>query len=89
MDVTLPPEFDAIVRRQVESGRYASAAEVVEDALRLLEERDRLRERWLEELGKEIDIGIDEADRGLLEPFDMNAIRAEVKAILAAEREAG
>jgi antitoxin ParD1/3/4 len=88
MDVTLPAEFDAMIRRRVESGRYGSAAEVVGEALRLLEERDRLHEQRLEGLRREIDLGIDEADRGLLEPFDMADIRAEVKAILDAEREA-
>jgi len=40
--LTLPPELEAIVRARVESGRYADDIAVVDEALRLLEERDKL-----------------------------------------------
>ncbi len=42
MNVSLTPELEELVRRKVESGLYGSASEVVREALRLLEERDRL-----------------------------------------------
>jgi antitoxin ParD1/3/4 len=42
MTVTLPPQLEELVRKKVETGPYRSAAEVVEEALRLLDERDRL-----------------------------------------------
>lgn len=42
MTLTLPPELEAIVRERVESGRYADDIAVVDEALRLLEERDKL-----------------------------------------------
>lgn len=45
MNVTLPPELEQLVRRKVRAGRYASASEMVREALRLMEERDRL-EAW-------------------------------------------
>ncbi len=41
MNVSLTPELEELVRRKVESGMYGSASEVVREALRLLEERDR------------------------------------------------
>lgn len=41
MNVVLSPELEALVRRKVESGPYDDAAEVVREALHLLEERDR------------------------------------------------
>lgn len=47
--VTLPPEHSAYVDRMVESGAYASDAEVVEAGLRALQERDAAIERWLRE----------------------------------------
>ncbi len=48
-NVSLTDEQDALVDRLVESGRYASASEVVRDGLRLLQrnEESRLLEKWL------------------------------------------
>jgi putative addiction module CopG family antidote len=42
MNVTLTPEAEALVRRKVATGPYRSVDEVIEEALRALEERDRL-----------------------------------------------
>ena len=42
MNVTLAPEFEAMIRERVERGTYNDATEVVQEALRLLDERDRL-----------------------------------------------
>lgn len=41
MSVTLPPELEAKIRERVDSGRYGEASEVIDDAMRLLEERER------------------------------------------------
>ncbi len=59
MNVSLTPELEQLVRRKVESGLYNSASEVVRDALRLLDDRDRFREMKIEELRKEIQKGLD------------------------------
>lgn len=42
MNVNLTPRLKALIREKVESGLYNNASEVVRDALRLMEERDRL-----------------------------------------------
>ena len=42
MNVSLTKELEQLVNEKVKSGRYLSASEVVREALRLLEERDRL-----------------------------------------------
>jgi antitoxin ParD1/3/4 len=44
MNVSLTRELEKMVSRRVASGRYASASEVIREALRLLDERDRLSE---------------------------------------------
>ncbi len=41
MNVSLTPELEELVRHKVQSGRYLSASEVMREALRLLEERDK------------------------------------------------
>ena len=44
MNVHLTPDLEQLVLNKVESGRFNSASEVVGEALRLLEEKDELRE---------------------------------------------
>ncbi|MBW4478487.1 MAG: type II toxin-antitoxin system ParD family antitoxin [Tolypothrix brevis GSE-NOS-MK-07-07A] len=62
MNVSLTPELEQLVHEKVKTGRYLSASEVVREALRLLEERDRIRETRLEALRSEIAIGIKQGD---------------------------
>jgi antitoxin ParD1/3/4 len=50
--------YEALVRGLVESGRYASASEVVRDALRLVEEREDQRRAKLEALREAIREGV-------------------------------
>lgn len=70
MQITLTPEFEQLVARKVESGRYHSAAEVIHEGLRLLEEQDRLQEMRREDLRREIARGVEQADRGELVPSE-------------------
>jgi putative addiction module CopG family antidote len=54
MSVTLTTEHEAKIRERVESGRYSDAHAVIEDALRLLEEHERLEHlRALLEVGRQ------------------------------------
>ncbi len=69
-------KLEALVRHKVESGRYLSASEVMREALRLLEERDKLHELRREELRKELRKGL---DSGPAEPLDMEAVKAKAR----------
>ena len=64
MNVSLTPEFEALINAKVASGRYGSASEVVREALRLFEDRELVRELRLEELRKQIAVGLEQLDRG-------------------------
>ncbi len=64
MNVSLTPQLEAKIHERVESGRYASASEVVREALRLLEEREQL-----EHLRSLLAVGLEEAQRGELIEF--------------------
>jgi len=64
MNVHLTPELEALVQKKVKSGRYNSASEVVREALRLFEERDRIRELKIQELRKRINEGWASLARG-------------------------
>ena len=69
MNISLTPELEQYVDGKVRSGMYHSASEVIRDGLRLLKERDELHQSKFEELRRAIQIGIDQADHGLVEPL--------------------
>lgn len=48
-NVALGNHYEEFVQKQLESGRYNNASEVVRAGLRLLEDYEVARERWLNE----------------------------------------
>jgi len=64
INVTLTPRLSRFVDNRLRSGRYESASEVVREALRLLEGRDRAPVGSVEELKREIEIGLAQLRRG-------------------------
>jgi antitoxin ParD1/3/4 len=68
MNVNLTPQLEALVRQKVESGLYGSASEVVREALRLLEEQDRLRAARLDQLRQEVRAGLDSGPAASWDP---------------------
>jgi antitoxin ParD1/3/4 len=59
MEIVIPKSLEALVRRKVEEGHYSSEAEVVADALRLMQVRDEVvamkRERLRDALARGYD----------------------------------
>jgi len=64
MNVSLTAELESYVQAKVDSGRYASASEVVREALRLLEQKEREREAALKEFQADLDRRLAALDRG-------------------------
>lgn len=87
MNVSLTPELTQFVQDLVQTGMYHSSSEVIRDGLRLLRDREQLRQIRIEELRKEIAIGLEQLERGEVAPLDIEAIKAEGRRLLA-ERKA-
>ncbi len=64
-NINLTDHLDSFVERQVASGRYSNASEIVRDALRLLEEHEQERQAKLKVLRQSAKQGFDEIDQGL------------------------
>lgn len=62
MTFSIPAPLEALIRAKVSSGFYDSAAQVVEEALLLLEERDHLRELRRQRLVDQLASGVFQAD---------------------------
>lgn len=77
MNVNLTPQLEELVRAKVDSGMYSSASEVVREALRLMDEQDRLRQVKFDELRREVRKGL---DSGPSEQWDASAVKAKARA---------
>lgn len=87
MNVSLTPELEEMVKQKVETGLYTSASEVVREALRLLQEQDLLKQIRLDQLRKEIAIGIEQADRGEVKPFNAEDLKRRICEMVAAQEQ--
>ena len=75
-NLKLASRYEGLVRDLVESGRYGSAREVLEDGLRLVEEREASRAGRLEALRRQIADGVSSGPPALL---DMQAVKSEAR----------
>jgi antitoxin ParD1/3/4 len=73
MNVNLPPQLEELVRSKLASGLYTSASEVVREALRLMDEQDRLREAKLAQLRSDVREGL---ASGSSQPWDAEALKS-------------
>lgn len=63
-NINLTEHLDEFVERQVASGRYSNASEIVRESLRLLEEQQQERNAKLKVLRQAAKQGFDEIDQG-------------------------
>ena len=68
--------FEELIETLVESGRYATASEVMREGLRLVEEREERRKAKLEALRAEIQKGF---DSGPAEEVDLSEWMESIK----------
>ena len=71
--IELTEEQEALIERQLGTGRYHSRTEVIAEALELLNDHAQLEQAKLSRLRTEIQKGLDSGDST---PLDMQAIKA-------------
>ena len=74
MNVSLTPQLEDIIKRKVASGMYGNASEVVREALRLMDERDRYQE-----LRAEVAAGFEQIEHGDTVPLNMESIKQSAR----------
>jgi antitoxin ParD1/3/4 len=67
MNVSLTDELSAFVNEKVASGRYTSASEVVQEALRLMEHHEQTEATKLQWLREAYQVGLASGDAGELD----------------------
>ena len=86
MNVSLSKDFVDFVNREVASGEYGSASEVVREALRLLRREKAAHLEKLAILRREVGIGLEQVRAGRLSTRSVMEILAEQE---QAEKEPG
>jgi antitoxin ParD1/3/4 len=64
MEIAIPKSLEALVRRKVEDGHYSTEAEVVADALRLMQVRDEVAAMKQARLRDALDRGYEDVKAG-------------------------
>ena len=78
MNVSLTPVLEKLIQKKVKSGAYNNASEVVREALRLLEEQDKIKELKLQKLKSELQTGLDQLDN---KQYSKKTLQSIVKSI--------
>ena len=71
MNISLTPQLEAMIQAKVDSGQYSDASEVVGEALRILEVKERE-----ERLHYELSIGLQAIEEGRTVPYSAELLKS-------------
>jgi Arc/MetJ-type ribon-helix-helix transcriptional regulator len=71
---TFPPDLEADIQQKISTGQFGSRDEMTTEAIRVYRELETRHAQ----LKSDVQAAIDEADQGLAEPLDIEAIKAEL-----------
>lgn len=86
MNVSLSRQHQGFIEKKVRSGKYQTASEVVREGLRMLEDRDTQRDSQLRRLREEIQVGLDQIEKGQVGALEVKKIKAEGRRRLGVRR---
>ncbi len=78
MQIVLPPEVEALVQRQLTSGKYQNAIEVILAGIKLLEQQEDIYQARLQDVQQEARIGWEASQRGKV--VDGSTAMAQIRA---------
>lgn len=64
MNVSLTPELEKYIQKQVASERYQTASEVVRQAIRMMQQEEEYDKARLHALRQDIQLALDDIDKG-------------------------
>lgn len=86
MRISLRPDLEKFVEEKVRQGQYENVDAVLNNAVEMLKAQDEMSPEDLEALRREIDIGLEQADRGEFVEFTAEDIIREGEAELRRRR---
>jgi len=75
MQISLTPRMDQWVSEKVGSGLYSSSNEVILEGLRLLMRQEEQRQAMIEDLRREILVGVRQLDSGKVAVFNSSLVK--------------
>ena len=78
MEISLNSKMHEWINRKVESGLYNSPSEIILEGLRLLKIQEEQRMAMIEDLRREVMIGVKQLDTDRSIPFDSSSVQ-EIK----------
>ena len=85
MIINLNYQLENLVQKQIKSGKYTTANDVIEEALNLLKKRNQYDD-WVEEIRHKIDIADEQLNRG--EGIDGETAISELREYLKQRKQA-
>jgi antitoxin ParD1/3/4 len=89
LTITLTPELTETIKAAVTEGDYASASEVIREALRDWKTRRAIRQEELAALKADIDQALAQVAAGQLSEFNAERIVERARKLLAARKRSG
>ena len=75
VEISLNPKMHQWINDKVESGLYNSPSEIILEGLRLLKLQEEQRMAMIEELRREVMIGVKQLDTDRSRPFDSSSVQ--------------
>ena len=89
LNLSLSPDIESRVQFHLASGRFASANELIREALHLFDACHDLQTARLKSLQQEIALGVADIEAGRVELLDMADIKQQGRAMLSRKASCG